>query len=49
MRNKATGVSRGFGFVSFRTGEQAQAILSRPHHIDGRQIDIKPVGGVGIV
>lgn len=42
MRNKTTGVSRGFGFVTFREAATADQVIAGMHNIDGRRIDIKP-------
>lgn len=41
MRNKSTGISRGFAFITFRNPESAETVLSIEHNIDGRRIDIK--------
>lgn len=41
MRNKVTGMSRGFGFITFRNADSVETVLSREHHLDGRRIDIK--------
>jgi len=42
MRNKTTGVSRGFGFVTFRDAATADSVVAGIHTIDGRRVDIKP-------
>ncbi|CAE1247766.1 MSI [Acanthosepion pharaonis] len=42
MKNKVTGCSRGFGFVTYKDPECVHLILSGgPHIIDGRQVDPK--------
>ena len=41
MRNKATGVSRGFGFVTYARPGCVDAVLGRDHVLDGRRVDIK--------
>jgi len=42
MRDRDTGKSKGFGFVTFKEIEQIdEAQRSRPHHIDGRDVDTK--------
>lgn len=42
MKNKETGCSRGFGFVTYKDPECVHLILSGgPHIIDGRQVDPK--------
>lgn len=43
MRNPATQQSRGFGFVTFADSSSVSATLkTKPHILDGRQIDPKP-------
>jgi len=34
----AEGKSRGFGFVAYSTTDAAETVLSRDHHIDGKQV-----------
>jgi len=41
MRNKQTGLPRGFGFVKFKDSSAASAVLGRTHTIDGRTVDVK--------
>uniref|UniRef100_A0A7S3NJV6 RRM domain-containing protein n=1 Tax=Aureoumbra lagunensis TaxID=44058 RepID=A0A7S3NJV6_9STRA len=41
MRNKQTGVSRGFAFVTFANAASVDAVLTVEHQLDGRRIDIK--------
>eukprot|EP00106_Octopus_bimaculoides_P023073 XP_014790515.1 PREDICTED: heterogeneous nuclear ribonucleoprotein 27C-like [Octopus bimaculoides] len=42
MKNKDTGCSRGFGFVTYKDPKCVDLILSgEPHIIDGRQVDPK--------
>jgi len=41
MRDKATGRSRGFGFVSFMTIEGLELVVAARHVIDGRKIECK--------
>ncbi|KAM8961320.1 DAZ-associated protein 1 isoform 2-T2 [Pelodytes ibericus] len=43
MKDKATNQSRGFGFVKFKDPNCVGTVLaSRPHTLDGRNIDPKP-------
>jgi len=41
MRDKATGCSRGFGFVTFCTVDGLELVCSRRHVLDGRKIECK--------
>lgn len=41
MRDKMTGQSRGFGFVTFQSADPVQMVLSQSLELDGRQIDPK--------
>ncbi|KAJ8609500.1 hypothetical protein CTAYLR_005465 [Chrysophaeum taylorii] len=41
MRNKVTGISRGFGFITYSSADSVETVLAREHHLDGRRIDIK--------
>ena len=39
MKNPETGNSRGFGFVTYKTNDQAQsAVSSGEHNIDGKAV-----------
>jgi len=40
-KDKVTGGSKGFGFVTFATKEQAAALVNRPMQLDGRTIECK--------
>ncbi|NXL83731.1 DAZP1 protein, partial [Alectura lathami] len=43
MKDKTTNQSRGFGFVKFKDPNCVGTVLaSRPHTLDGRNIDPKP-------
>lgn len=43
MRDKMSGVSRGFGFVKYADPQSVQEVLkSRPHTLDNKKIDPKP-------
>ena len=41
MRNKATGISRGFGFITFGDPAVVDTVLASDHVLDGRRVDIK--------
>ncbi|KAJ8605625.1 hypothetical protein CTAYLR_000097 [Chrysophaeum taylorii] len=41
MRHKKTGISRCFGFISFRSVEAVRAVLNSEHVIDGRRVEVK--------
>ncbi|CAF0871701.1 unnamed protein product, partial [Brachionus calyciflorus] len=42
MKDKETGKSRGFGFVTYATSSQVDELMkNRPHMIDGRQVETK--------
>lgn len=41
MVNKHTGQPRGFGFVRYRERQSVDRVLSEPHTIDGRVVDVK--------
>lgn len=44
MKNKDTGCSRGFGFVTYKDPKCVDLILSgEPHIIDGRQVSMHSV------
>lgn len=48
MRDRYSGKSRGFGFVTFFNAEDAQRVASAEHVVDGRRCDAKlalPRGG----
>lgn len=55
MKDRETGRSRGFGFVTFSSGDEAQAAIAGLHEqdLDGRRIKVnlanaRPGGGGGI-
>lgn len=41
MRDRYSGKSRGFGFVTFYSADNAQRIATAEHNIDGRRCDAK--------
>lgn len=41
MQDKATGKSRGFGFVTYRSSKDVDKVLTKNHSIDGKQVDCK--------
>lgn len=41
MKDRATGRSRGFGYVTFATSESAEKALGSSHFLNGRMLDIK--------
>lgn len=41
MRHKKTGISRCFGFISYRSNEAVEHALSVEHQIDGRRVEVK--------
>eukprot|EP01017_Pseudomicrothorax_dubius_P041838 TRINITY_DN6751_c0_g1_i2.p1 TRINITY_DN6751_c0_g1~~TRINITY_DN6751_c0_g1_i2.p1 ORF type:complete len:178 (+),score=26.78 TRINITY_DN6751_c0_g1_i2:217-750(+) len=41
MKDKLTGKSRGFGFVTFLQPEISLELLSKEHTIDGKEVDCK--------
>eukprot|EP00887_Chlorella_sp_A99_P002740 scaffold6.g2740.t1 len=52
MREKYTGKSRGFGFVTFASAADAYRAVTTEHHIDGRKCEAKfalPEGKFGVV
>lgn len=46
MATKMEGRGRGFGFVTFESPDVAEAVLSRPHIIDGKQVDCQKADGL---
>ena len=40
-RNIQTGQSRGFAFIRFKDAEVAKTVLSRPHTILDRRVDVR--------
>lgn len=41
MRHKKTGISRCFGFISYRSTEAVDAALRFEHRLDGRRVEVK--------
>lgn len=41
MQDKSTGKSRGFGFVTYRDSRAVDEVLSKPHILDGKEVDCK--------
>lgn len=41
MKDRATGRSRGFGYVTFATSESAEKALGTSHFLNGRMLDVK--------
>lgn len=41
MKDRTTGRSRGFGYVTFATSECAEKVLKSSHFLNGRMLDIK--------
>jgi RNA recognition motif-containing protein len=41
MQDKSTGKSRGFGFVTYKDSRVVDDVLSKPHIIDGKEVDCK--------
>jgi RNA-binding protein Musashi len=36
MKDRYTGKSRGFGFVTYASASDAQRVVQHDHHVDGR-------------
>jgi len=47
MQDKATGRSRGFGFVNFTDAMVMEAVLQMSHEVDGCPITVSPYAGSG--
>lgn len=47
MQDKATGRSRGFGFVNFTDQMVMEAVLQMSHEVDGCPITVSPYAGTG--
>eukprot|EP00250_Pteridium_aquilinum_P032854 c480_g1_i1 orf=436-1779(+) len=41
MKDRSTGRSRGFGYVTFATSESAEKALGSSHFLNGRMLDVK--------
>lgn len=41
MKDRASGRSRGFGYVTFASSEDAKKVLGAPHAINGRTLEVK--------
>jgi RNA-binding protein Musashi len=41
MKDRATGRSRGFGYVTFRTSEDAEKAVATQHSLNGRMLEVK--------
>ena len=39
--NRAAGVSRGFGFVTFKHRADAEAVIALPHRINNKSVEAK--------
>ena len=51
MKDRYTGKSRGFGFVTFVFPADAVAVVAGEHHVDGRRCEAKfalPRGGASL-
>uniref|UniRef100_A0A7S0ML85 RRM domain-containing protein n=1 Tax=Cryptomonas curvata TaxID=233186 RepID=A0A7S0ML85_9CRYP len=42
MKDRMTGKSRGFGFITFDTSEVADKMVASKHEINGRMVEAKP-------